>query len=655
MRRSLTRLHLMARKRLHFQTLEKRDLLAGDLCDDMIVDSQDSDTTAATFTTAGSFQAADAGSTRGSAFDLGSIDGSRRIPGRLGGSDRIDMIRFNVPGDADVRLSLSQLNRNADLYLIDDRGSILARSNQRGRSGELITRSLEAGDYYAAVVARSFRQIRYQLELSAELENTAPVPTPPPTPTPDPIPAPSAPMPPVTSPPTSAPSPSTGGTPAGNTPAPNGPSSTNPSPAGPSNVQPLSDVAYFGGGREWNVNAVGAPEAWAAGYTGQGVTVAVIDTGVDLDHPDLVGSLFVNPGEIAGNGIDDDQNGYVDDVHGYDFAQRDSNPDDVNGHGTHVAGTIAAANNGLGATGVAPGAKILPVRVLGDNGSGSDRDVAAGIRYAAQIGADIINLSLGGGYSRAIESAISYARSLGSLIVAAAGNESATTPGYPARFSSNHDHVLSVGAFSSSGRIAGFSNDVGGSTAVQIDAPGAGVYSTYVGGRYATLSGTSMASPHVAGLAALTLSANPNLTSQQLRDLLATGTVGRATGSDAIGKANATTTVAYAAAGLTTAPQNSAGASASTRGLASNSARANGVIVGAPSFHALVESTAGETTESVIVQPTSTVHHDRRLVHSADSTPRHSVNRAVDAIYSQYEDAIDGDEASIESVIEMLV
>ena len=167
------------------------------------------------------------------------------------------------------------------------------------------------------------------------------------------------------------------------------------------------------------------------------------------------------------------------------------------------------------------------------------------------MGADIINLSLGGDYSRAIESAIDYARTLGSLIVAAAGNESASTPGYPARFSSSDENVISVGAYAASGNIANFSNDVGVSRAVQVDAPGVGIYSTYVGGGYATLSGTSMAAPHVAGLAALTLSANPSLTTKELRDLLSSGTIGRANGSDAIGNVNATTTVAYAAAGIT--------------------------------------------------------------------------------------------------------
>ena len=204
-------------------------------------------------------------------------------------------------------------------------------------------------------------------------------------------------------------------------------------------------------------------ESWAQGYTGQGVTVAVVDTGVQLTHPDFVNQIWVNPGEIAGNGIDDDHDGYVDDVNGWDFASNDNNPTDQNGHGTHVAGIIAAANNGFGATGVAPGARIMPVRVLDANGSGTDTAVAAGIRFAAQHGANIINLSLGGSYSSVIYAALQYAQSLNVLVVAAAGNEYAATPSNPSSASATLSNVLSVGAYDSSNRIASFSNHVGNS------------------------------------------------------------------------------------------------------------------------------------------------------------------------------------------------
>lgn len=452
-----------------------------------------------------------------------SFAGLRRFSGSLSRFDPVDTVQFSVDRTADIHLGLSGLKRDANLYLIDGSGKLIGRSQNAGRSAESIQTTLRAGDYSIAVVAAGFGTTPYRLSLSAELRPKA-----------DPTPAPASLAP-----------------PAAHLPAAPLPAEL---PRTERVVQPLADVAYFGGSREWNLNAIAAPEAWAAGYTGQGVVVAVIDTGVDLDHPDLIQNLYVNPGEIPGNAIDDDGNGFIDDVHGYDFVDRDAKPDDLNGHGTHVAGIIGASRNHFGATGIAPATSILPVRVLDRNGAGNDVQVAAGIRYAAQLGANIINLSLGGAYSFAIDAAIDFARSLGSLVVAAAGNESSSLPSYPGRFSATNDHVISVGAYSSSGRRASFSNSVGNSRSIQVDAPGVSIYSTYVGGRYASLSGTSMAAPHIAGLAALTLSANPSLTTRELRDLLSSGAVGRAVGSDALGSATALTTVAYAAAGLATAP-----------------------------------------------------------------------------------------------------
>ena len=236
-------------------------------------------------------------------------------------------------------------------------------------------------------------------------------------------------------------------------------------------------------------------------------------------------------------------------MHGWDFASGDNNPNDENGHGTHVAGIIAADQNGIGTTGVAPDATIMPVRVLDSSGSGTAQAVAAGIRYAAQNGADIINLSLGGSLSTVIQAAIQYAQSLHVLVVAAAGNDSGSTPGYPARFSATMNNVISVGAYSSANQIAGFSDRVGSSGAVQVDAPGVNVYSTYIGDRYATLSGTSMAAPQVAGLAALALSANPNLSAADLRNVIVNGANHAISGSDSRGGINAALTVALAAAG----------------------------------------------------------------------------------------------------------
>ena len=490
-------------RRLSIEGLQRRELLAADFG----IDTSSVEAAAASAIVLTS----DPGSTLRSAYDLGTVDDSVSLQNAVSYSDRLDLFRFDVSGSGTVDVDLTGLTRNVDLVFADETGTILESSRSRGRTSESISTDLESGTYFVGVQSRNFWGSRYQLGLDIQLDQ--PLPT-----TED--------------------------------------TTENPSEVNPS-LSPLADVQYFGGSREWNVNAVNAPEAWAAGFSGEGVTIAVVDTGVDLDHPDLVDNLYVNAGEIQGNGIDDDGNGYVDDVHGYDFAGRDADPNDVGGHGTHVAGTIAAGLNGFGATGVAPDATILPVRVLGNNGSGSTSAVASGIRYAADQGADIINLSLGGGFSRAIQSAIDYAQDLGSFIVAAAGNEGASTPGFPARFSSIYDNVLSVGAHNSSGRIAGFSNDVGGSGAVQIDAPGVGVFSTYAGGRYGSLSGTSMASPNVAGVAALALSANPNLTPSQLRSLLVGGTTTAAIGSDALGIVNAATTVAYAAAGLTTPPPSS--------------------------------------------------------------------------------------------------
>jgi subtilisin family serine protease len=282
--------------------------------------------------------------------------------------------------------------------------------------------------------------------------------------------------------------------------------------------------------------------------------VAVVDTGVQIDHPDLRDAIWVNTDEVAGDGIDNDHNGYIDDRYGWDFASGDNNPADGNSHGTHVAGVIAAAHDGAGATGVAYAARILPVRVLDDSGSGSSTNVAQGIRYAVDNGADIINLSLGGGYSSDIFAAISYAERQDVLVVAASGNESAATPGYPARHSSALKNVISVGAFNSGSQIASFSNRVGNSQAVQIDAPGVSIFSTLVNDRHGVLSGTSMAAPHVAGVAALILSANPLLSSAALIAALTRGAEGSVEGSDSIGMVNAATSIPLALDGIEAAP-----------------------------------------------------------------------------------------------------
>ncbi|AFZ27317.1 subtilisin-like serine protease [Cylindrospermum stagnale PCC 7417] len=286
------------------------------------------------------------------------------------------------------------------------------------------------------------------------------------------------------------------------------------------------DVPNIGGNNS-GVDMVKAPEAWAHGYTGQGVVVAVIDTGVDYNHEDLRNNIWTNTKEIAGNGIDDDGDGYVDDINGWNFVSNNNNALDDNGHGTHVSGTIAGENNGIGITGVAYNAKIMPVKVLNESGSGSYSAIAKGIRYAVDHGANVINLSLGGSFSnRTLKSAVEYASSKGTIVVMAAGNDGASSPGYPARYAYNTG--IAVGAVDQNNNLADFSNRSGSQEIAYVTAPGVDVYSSVPNNQYDTYSGTSMASPHVAGVVALMLSANSSLTESQVRQMI-TGKPGSST------------------------------------------------------------------------------------------------------------------------------
>ena len=307
--------------------------------------------------------AADAGSTFGTADDLGELSGEQTFYGSVGRWDPADVVRFSLADEADVVIQLSDLRSDIDLALYDSGGQRIGLSNRAGSSSESISLNLESGIYFVGITPWRRASSSYVLTTSVSFTSA---------PTIDPIDSVSAPN----------PDPPDSGTPSSTTPV--------------DSVSEFPEVPYFGGGNEWNVNAINAPESWAEGHTGDGVTVAVIDSGVDSNHADLVNQIWVNPSEIPGNGIDDDQNGYVDDVKGWDFIGNDNSALDRNGHGTHVAGTIAAGHNGFGASGVAPDATIMPVRVLDGRGYGTDSAVAAGIRYAAANGADIINLSLGG-------------------------------------------------------------------------------------------------------------------------------------------------------------------------------------------------------------------------------------------------------------------
>jgi subtilisin family serine protease len=265
-------------------------------------------------------------------------------------------------------------------------------------------------------------------------------------------------------------------------------------------------------------------EAWDVTAGSRSVVVGVIDTGIDYNHPDLAANIWRNPGEIAGDGIDNDRNGYVDDVRGWDFANNDADPFDDEGHGTHVAGTIGAVgNNGVGIVGVSWNVSLMALKFLGADGSGSTSGAIAAINYATRMrqsfGVNVVatnNSWGGGGFSSALRDAIAAGGSAGVLCVAAAGNESANndaTPSYPANYAG--DAVISVAATDSSNRLATFSNY--GVTTVDVAAPGVGIYSTVPGNRYASYSGTSMATPHVTGTVALLAAANPQATAAQLR------------------------------------------------------------------------------------------------------------------------------------------
>jgi subtilisin family serine protease len=307
------------------------------------------------------------------------------------------------------------------------------------------------------------------------------------------------------------------------------------------------DVPDFGGPDQWNLNAVGAPESWARGFTGQGVVVAIVDSGIDAAHPALLGQIWSNADEIMGDDVDDG-NGFLDDAWGWDFADDEPLPADESGHGTHLAGIIAGDDNGTGITGIAPGATIMPVRVLGPRNSGYLVNVAAGIRYAADNGADIINISIGSPKHDGVAEAIEYALNRDVLVVAAAGNDDAEAPTYPAALSATLANTISVGGYRAAGSLGGSSNLVGTSGAVQVDAPGINILSSFAGGGTMYMGGTSMATAHVAGIAALALSANPNLTAAELRNLIVAGADRKVEGSDALGAVNAARTVAIAEA-----------------------------------------------------------------------------------------------------------
>lgn len=261
---------------------------------------------------------------------------------------------------------------------------------------------------------------------------------------------------------------------------------------------------------------------WNEGITGsKNVKVAIIDTGVDYTHTDLQANILKNSAEVAGDGIDNDGNGFIDDVYGWNFADNIANGMDDHNHGTHCAGTIGGVgNNGIGVAGVNWNVSILPVKFLNSQGSGSLDGAVQSIQYATKMGVDLMSNSWGGGpYSQALYDAIKDAKAKGILFVAAAGNDSNdndASPSYPATY--QLDNVLSVAATDNRDQIAVFSNY--GKSTVHVAAPGVKILSTVQGNDYGVMSGTSMATPHVSGVAALMMSTNPSYTYAQIKDAL---------------------------------------------------------------------------------------------------------------------------------------
>jgi len=326
-------------------------------------------------------------------------------------------------------------------------------------------------------------------------------------------------------------------------------------PAGQTQAQVLQQfrsdprVAYIEPNYEWTIDAVPNdprfPELYGLRNTGQtggtagadikavnawdvftgdpNLKIGVIDTGVDYNHPDLAANVWTNPGEIAGNSIDDDNNGYVDDVHGYDFVNNDGDPFDDNGHGTHCSGTIAGVgNNNVGVTGINWQAKIVGIKFLNSAGSGSTDAAIRGIQYAITVGCRLTSNSWGGGgFSQALLDAINAAGAANQLFVAAAGNASQNTdvtPSYPASY--NTPYIISVAATDHNDNLASFSNF--GATSVDLAAPGVNILSCQPGGGYQLLSGTSMATPHVAGVVGLAMGRFPNATNLFIKQLILT-------------------------------------------------------------------------------------------------------------------------------------
>ncbi len=452
------------------------------------------------------------GNTIGTALDIGNLNGEFRFSGNVSPADPVDVFQFNLTGTGSLNVDLTSLSADADLYLVRDfnndrvvnNNEVIGLSEQFGNRAESIRLSNLAPGQYFVFVLQYEGSTDYQLTINTAVS------------------------------------------------ASNNSNAFNPlygyglvdaraavAMALGETIPPVPDRSSELPANWSDLNLINAPDVWERGITGRGIVVAVLDTGVDVNHPDLSPNIWRNLGEVANNGMDDDNNGFIDDVNGWDFGDRDNSPTPGRErgfeHGTHVAGTIGAVLNGatidsrgnrVEVQGVAPDVTIMPVRVLGGRFGNTADALARGIRYAVDNGAHIINLSLGAGMnSTTLRDALRYAEEKGVIVVSAAGNDAnrgATVPSFPARDAALVDLGIAVGAIDQNLNVATFSNPAGTVLGEfpYVVAPGVQVLSTLPGNRYGTLSGTSMATPHVAGVVALMLQANPNLTPSQVEDIL---------------------------------------------------------------------------------------------------------------------------------------